>query len=135
GSASQFAVNQRDRYRDEKENGDHRESACVPPDATAAVEIDPEPEFVESQSDAESIQTGNPCRRSRAFEQQRQITGDSEKENSIDVVMDSHTRIDVQMESRPVEADSSGNCDCQNKRTNGCNNRCAKITCFHKWTR
>src|SRR5262249_416798 len=83
----------------------------------------------------ESIQTGNPCRRSRAFEQQRQITGDSEKENSIDVVMDSHTRIDVQMESRPVEADSSGNCDCQNKSTNGCNNRSAKITCFHKWTR
>jgi len=94
----------------------------MPPDAPAAVKIDPEPEFVESQSDAKSIQTGNPRRRFRTLEQQRQIAGDGEKENSIHVVMNPHAGIDVQMESWPIQADGSGNRNCQNKRTNGGSN-------------
>jgi hypothetical protein len=104
---SPHQCNQTDHHQPGNNN---RDPAIIPPNATLKYRINPEAEFIKRQADSTTIEQRNPTPRPRTMEHQREITGDRQNENSINVMVYMNTT-DIEMHAWRNVTEETGAAD------------------------
>jgi len=84
-------------------------SVRIPTNSPDKWRIKPHAEFIERQTDPETVEHSDPFGRSRTFEDQGKITGHGENQNAIHIMMDVQARNGFPVYARKQQAEESRN--------------------------